>query len=303
MRRLACWVAMLVAPATALWAQETVREGPFEKLLLDGGNAEAWGTAEAVMETATEPVVEGDTCLRFAVDVDHTAGEPKYPIGWPRTFRDFDEPWQRDWSAYDYLRFKALARTSRETLPSRPVGLIIYVPDKPNAYHRTLTELKTNEWVEFRIPLIEVPRHHNVTRWQFFISESDYTHGDRFELFVDDICLLRYAAPTVADLALGQTIAFTEARFVPVRLSLLGLKPEQQDTVACELLAGERTAARGEFTLGRGVHTVWLDLGAEPLAPGEYAVTARLGEQTAGPLKLRLVAGPFAADEKGDASR
>ena len=303
MRRLACWVAMFVVPGTALWAQETVREGPFEKLLLDGGDAEAWGAAEAVIEAATEPVVEGDTCLHFAVDVDHTTGEPKYPIGWPRTFRNFDEPWQRDWSAYDYLRFKAQVRTSREALPSRPVGLNISVPDKPNAYHRTLTELKKNEWVEFTIPLSEIPRHHNVTRWQFFISESDYKHGDRLELFVDDICLLRYAAPTVADFALVQAVAFTDARFVPVQLSLLGLNPDQQATVACEARAAEKLVARTEFPLARGMHTVWLDLGAEPLPPGDYSVTARLGEQTAGSLELRLIEGPFAADEKGDAPR
>jgi hypothetical protein len=285
--------------ASAGAAQEVVREGPFEKLVLDAAQADAWGAAEAVMETVPAPEGVEGVCLRFGVDVDHTTGEPKYPIGWPRTFRNFDEAWQRDWSGYDYLRFRVYTRTSREALPSRPVGLILYTPDKPNAYHRTLTELTKDEWVEFLIPLSEVPRHDSVTRWQFFISESDYQHGDRLELFVREICLLRYAEPTVAELKLGQSVAVVEARHVPVRLALLGLEPEATATVTCELRRGGKPLATTEATLPRGVHIVWLDVG-ERAPPGEYEVVARLGEQVAGPAALRLIAGPFAEGPGGD---
>jgi hypothetical protein len=293
MVRLMWAVALALAGGQTAPAQQIAREGPFEKLVLDGGEAKAWSPAEATLETVTEPVGGAHAALHPGVAVDYKTGEPNYPIGWPRATRPFAEPWQRDWSSWDYFRLRIYTRTSRPGLPGRPLGLTLYTPDKPSAYQRSLPELKKDQWVELLIPIATIPRANDVTRIQLYLSESDYADGDHVDFFVDDLCLLRYFAPAIGLFELGQQAAFADARYVPGTVALLGLPPGEKRTVACELLSGSKVVAGTELALERGTHRVWLDLGTAKRAAGDYSVRARLGESVAGPLPLRLIESPY----------
>ena len=293
MVRLMWAVALALAGGQTAPAQQITREGPFEKLVLDGGEAKAWSPAEATLERATEPIGGAPAALHFGITVDHKTGEPNYPIGWPRANRPFPEPWQRDWSGWDYFRLKVHTRTSRAALPGRPLGLTLYTPDKPSAYQRSLTELRKDQWTELTLPVATIPRADNVTGIQLYLSESDYADGDHVDFFVDDLCLLRYAAPTIGSFELGQRTVFADARYIPARLALLGLPPGDTKTVACELLSGGKVVAGTQLALERGTHQVWLDLGTAKRAAGDYGVRARLGESVAGPLPLRLADSPY----------
>lgn len=288
-------VAAYMTPLQEAFAQQIVREGAMEKLVLDGGeDVSAWAIAEATVMADGSHVKQGAAAMRFAVPVDHYAGQPDYPIGWPRTYRDFNEPWEQDWSEFEFFSVWIYCSTSREALPREPLGLILYAPDKPRAYNRTLTELKKDEWVHIVIPLTEIARHDNVTRIQFYISESRYRHGDTLDFYVDDIALTRYAAPTIDAFSVGQGAIWADARWLPATFRMLGLKPEQQCAVEFQVRRGQRVTARATRSVGAGEQRVWIDLGTRPLPPGSCEVSARLkGTQEWVRAPVRVVTSPW----------
>ncbi|MFQ6098472.1 MAG: hypothetical protein ACE5O2_12170 [Armatimonadota bacterium] len=289
-------MGLFIVGCTSALAQAPVREGPLERLVLDSfADAKAWAVAEATVEPDGEHVKVGRSSLHFGIDVNWQTGEEKYPIGWPRTNRGFDEPWQRDWTAYDFFHFWVYATTSRDSFPNEPLGLILYTPDKPRAYHRTLREIRKDEWVEIRVPVEEIPRCNEVTRIQFFISESRYRHGDRLDFYVSDLALLRYAEPTLDYFAVGQKVTFADARFLPVRTRTFGIPRDGRTRVAFSVHRGGKELATTVQQVGRGEETVWLDLGPKALAAGEYEVRAML-PGARGPARMdtfRVVASPW----------
>ena len=293
---IAAMVAAIVGAALRqASAQMIVREGPMEKLVLDGGeDVSPWGVAEATVTADAAHVKQGETAMHLAIPVDHYAGQPDYPIGWPRTYRDFREPWQQDWSSFEFFSFCIYCATSREALPSEPLGLILYTPDKVRAYNRTLTELKKDEWVHVVIPLNQVPRHESVTRIQFYISESRYSHGDTLDIYVDDIALTRYAEPTIDAFAVGQKAIWSDARWLPATFRMLGLQAGDEAVVEFQVRRGRRVAARATRSVAQGTQRAWIDLGPRALPAGSCEVAARLkGARDWVTAPVRVVASPW----------
>jgi hypothetical protein len=298
MRTTPCLVilAPLAWVCTSALAQTPIRDGPFQKLVLDGfEDTQAWGPAEATVEPDREHVRGGTSALHLGIDVNWETGEKAYPIGWPRTQRSLGERWQQDWTAYDFLHFWVYTTTSRDALPDDPLGLILYTPDKPRAYSRTLSELRKDAWVEIRIPVEAIPRPSQVTFIQFFISESNYRHGDRVDFYISDLALLRYAEPTLDTLRVGQKVMYADARYLPVHVRTFGIPPRARTPLWITVLRAGKAITRASQEVGRGEGMLWIDLGAKPAAPGECEVRARLKESTA-PAKadvFRVVASPW----------
>jgi hypothetical protein len=257
----------------------------------DGSTASEFYVAEATVTTSDKHAELGGTSTLFHIDVDHFAGQPDYPIGWPRTGRDIPEG-QRDWSGYDFLELVIHTETSREALPRDPLGLIVYVPDKPNAYNRTLTELKKGETTRIVIPMSEIPRHDNVTRIQLFISESNYTHGDVLDFYIDDIALTRYAEPFISGVKPLQSIAFSDTTHLGVQFRLLGVAEREKVAVTGRLRQGDEVIGKGEWQLGRGDQEIWIELTAPP-KPGEAVLELFLDEPRE-LAKIRFIESPFA---------
>ena len=281
---------LVVSGATAQTAP------PMERVSIeDGSGAAGWGPAEATVEESAEFAGADGKSLHLHIDVDHTAGEPNYPIGWPRMAMK-PPPELQDWSRFDFLELVIHTETSREALPSSPLGFIAHTPDKQNAYSRNLSELRKGETTTIVIPLSQIPRHNHVPHIQFYISESNYKHGDVLDFYIDDVALTRYAAPTLSDFVPLQSIAFSDAACLGARFRLLGVEEGRTVGVKARLRQGETAIAEVAWELPRGEHEVWLPLKA-PLTPGEAVLELSLDkpQQSA---TLRIVASPFSGGGK-----
>jgi hypothetical protein len=266
--------ALLVA--ALLGSHAAAAEPPLEKRIVFGPeSAPQWSAAESTVETAAEPTRTGAPVLHWHITVDHFAGEPQYPIGWPRANCALREAATRDWSDWDYFQFWVFTGTTRSALPRDPVGLALYTPDKQDAYTRPLSELKKDAWVQVRIPLSQVPRREDVRLMQIHISESNYRHQDQLDFYLDEIALLRYAQPTLLDLAPESEALFADAQQLAVKFQLAGVKAEERVEVVCELRRNGKTVARTAAASGRGPQRVTIDLSRAQPAPGDYDVVGR----------------------------
>ena len=195
-------VTLILTAGFGTYVATAEREPPLEKrIVFSPESAVTWSVAESTVESSTVRTRTGSPVLHWHITVDHFAGEPQYPIGWPRANCALRDAAARDWSGWDYFQFWVYTDTTRAALPREPLGLTLHTPDKQDAYQRPLTEVKQGEWVQVRIPLAQVPRHHDVRLLQVHISESQYRHQDQLDFFFDELALARYAQPTLLDLA------------------------------------------------------------------------------------------------------
>ena len=269
-------------------------EPPLEKRIVFGPeSAPQWSAAESTVETAAEPTRTGSPVLHWHITVDHFAGEVKYPIGWPRANCALRDAAARDWSDWDYFQFWVFTGTTRAALPRDPVGLALYTPDKQDAYTRPLSELKKDEWVQVRIPLAQIPRREDVRLMQIHISESNYRHQDQLDFYLDEVALLRYAQPTLLDLAPENAVMFADAQQLAVKFQLAGVKAEDRVEVVCELRRDGNVVARTAAACGRGPQRMTIDLSRVQPAPGDYDVVARAPGGAEAAARVRLVESPW----------
>jgi hypothetical protein len=287
--------ALLAFTAIAASAPPITRDGALEKLaLFDAAELKAWSTAESTVGVSSAHTRGAAVSLHWHVTVDHTTGEPKYPIGWPRVNRNFPAGPLRDWSAWDYLHGWIFVATYRAALPGTPAGLGLHTPDRAGAYQRPLAELKAGEWVELNLPIASIPRHHDVRQIQFHIAEANYRHGDALDFYFSDLALLRHAAPTLLAFAPESAVLFADAKHLSVRLHLAGVATGQSVAVRCELWRNGRVVAHASVPATRGVQTASFALAPSPLPTGEYELHASLPGQTVpASARLRLVDSPW----------
>jgi len=289
-------LVLLMAPCLALTAvlaqppvREPVREGPLERLMLDDGldtDATLWAPAEAVLTVDPKHAKHGDTSLRLHIDVNWETGEKNYPIGWPRMYRDWPQTPQ-DWSRYDYLDFSIFTESSRPKLPDNPLGLIVKGEKGRKVITRELSELRPGEWTDFRLPLAGVPDLPTMTGFGFYISESNYKHGDVLDFWIDNISLVRFAEPTAAGTVLPEKVMAGDAGYLPLDVNIMGVAPDQTADVVWQLRTGGNSAATGKLSAGRGVTRMYLSLPPAGLKPGDYELALKTGgEALAFPLKV-----------------
>jgi hypothetical protein len=276
------WAMLLAVGALLLAAcgcaqDEAAPEPKMEALVIaDGESGEGWNSAEATMEPSEKYARRGQA-LNFHIEVDHTAGEPNYPIGWPRTYHPIPED-QRDWSQYDFLEFWLYADTSREKLPGTPLGLILRCPDRPNSWDRTLSEATKGEWVHYRIPLADIPNIHDCAAIQFFISESNYKHGDVVDFYIDEIALLRYAEPTIVSLQPLQGLLYRDEGAMRIEVDVSGIAEGETAELSCRLKQGQEMLGGRVTAVQPGRQTFLLEVDLSRLKPGEGVLEAKMME-------------------------
>ncbi|MBU0607919.1 MAG: hypothetical protein KKI08_08515 [Armatimonadetes bacterium] len=290
------WLVLLVAPCLALTAvlaqppvREPVREGNIERMMLDDGldtDAAVWAPAEAVLTVDPKHARHGPTSLRLHIDVNWETGEKNYPIGWPRMYRDWPQE-QRDWTRYDYLDFSIFTETSRPKLPDNPLGLIVKGEQGRKVVTRELTELRPGEWTDYRLPLAGTPDLGTITGVGFYISESNYKHGDVLDFWIDNMSLVRVAEPTAAGTVLLEKVIAGDAGYLPLDLNVMGVAPEAKADLVWQLRTGRNSAATGKLSAGRGLTRMYLPLPPGGLKPGDYELALKAGSETlAFPLKV-----------------
>lgn len=291
----------LIALACALWAclsvalaQDLVTEGDLQKLVVaPADNAKGWEPAEATMTTCTDLTRTGAATLRFHVEMDFSAGEKAYPIGWPRAYYPLKTEALQRWQDYDYLRFWVYTDTPRETLPQSPLTFMAYAPDKARSYSRNLAELRKGEWVKFEIPTSQIATDQPVTRIGVSLAEANYRDHDVIDFTIDEIALVRYATPTLADVTVCPAVAYSDAAQAQARFRVLGL-PTTDTKAAVALKLGDKTLAETAVPVVRGANNVVLNARGTKLEPGEYQVVVRLGDGPATAIPLRVIESPWA---------
>jgi hypothetical protein len=289
------FVANTALPAPAGFA--ILRDGPMEKAaLVDPSDPKTWSAAECTAAPSSDRFKAGTGSWHWHVAVDYYAGEPKYPIGWPRITHAIPPGALRDWSDWDFLHAWIYVETSRAALPAEPAGLGLQTPDRASSYNRPLVELKKDQWVELNLPVRDIPQHRDVRSVQFHIAEANYQHGDGLDFYVNDLSLTRYAEPTAFRLELENGVLFSDAARLAVRFDVLGLKPGDHAKAGCELRLGEKVLAHTEAEVVRGTQRVILELGRQTLAPGEYEVSVSIAGRSS-PIRaaVRVVESPWSS--------
>jgi hypothetical protein len=244
-------------------------------VLADGDGNSVWHTAEATMLPDATHAIKGRS-MRFHIDVNHETGQPDYPIGWPRTYITVPAE-ARDWQKWDFVEFRLYADSSREKLPNTPLGFIVRSPNKANSYQRSVDEVRKDQWVHVRIPTSEMPNPAECTAIQFYVSESNYQHGDVLDFWIDGLALLRYAEPTILSMhSLGE-IQYADARVVRVRVRMTGLDERQTAELSLRLTCQGKTVCRSSTVVRSGSQTIPLVI-SEQLDVGRYELQAQIAD-------------------------
>lgn len=261
-----------------------------ERVLADGEVDSTWSASEATMEPDDTHARAG-RAMRFHIDVNHETGEVNYPIGWPRTYLAFPEG-DRDISGWDFLDFWVYAESSREALPGTPLGLTIRCPDRNSAFNATLGAVRLGEWVHFRFPVSSLPDPTNCAAIQFFISESNYQHGDVIDFWLDDLRLLRYAEPTIIALQPLNQVVYRDQPLLRIAVDLTGLDAGATARVEVGLRRDGEQMTVAAAELGAGLATIPLPLaGARPGVCEAWARVA--GSERTLTQPVRVVSSPW----------
>lgn len=287
--RFFCWlIVFFLGPIIGAQADEP----RMEKLVLADGDADSkWHSAEAEMQPDDTHAMDS-RAMRFHVDVNHKTGQPDYPIGWPRTYMSMPED-TRDWRKWDFVEFWLYADTSRDSLPGTPLGFIVRSPDKPNSYHRTVHEVQKGQWTRVRIPTSDMPSPADCRAIQFFISESNYNHGDVLDFWIDGLALLRYAEPTVISLQPLGRVQYADADVVRIEVGMTGLEEGQTAELLMRLVRDSETVRQGSSLLHSGIQAVPLKVGGN-LDAGCYELQAQIaGSHRTVTEKIRVISSPW----------
>lgn len=146
------------------------------------------GQKEATLLPERALVKEGKQALRFEVRIDHQADESiadqKYPKGWPRIERN-PKP-ALDLSPYGGLSFDVYTESSRPAMPGSSLHVILRDQSGSN-WSANLGELPLKRWKHFRLDFPASFARSAIVHWQFFLSESDYNHGDLAAFIIDNV--------------------------------------------------------------------------------------------------------------------
>ena len=216
---------------------------------------------------------QGRFALKFGNVVDHTQGETNYPIGWPRAGKDMGKTGTTDWSGYDFFECWIYVETNRESLPGTPLSVGFYHSGHRRSSSFPLTQVKKNAWERIVLPVSKLMEPADVKRVQFNISESNYSHGDRVDFFIDDMVLTRFVHPIVAELTLDRNVLFANDKHVIATYRLMGYRGDGDTAIELTIgqggdaLAGKARAKadpQGEvqLTLSDRLHpgTYWAEL-------------------------------------------
>ena len=281
-------IAAALALSTPSVAEKIVREDSIERMvIIDGESLDGWQVTEASLKPSAEHARSGKAML-FEVPIDWHGGEKKYPIGWPRCWLPLKPP--QDWSKWDRLSLWIYADYTRDTLPSRPLGLIITTKEY-GGWQRSLDTLAKGEWRHFVFPLDTIPGRDKVVEIKFFISEAYYHDKETVRFFIDDFELIRYTRPTVVSIEPLARVCYADEPAMPVEVEVLGVPGESTVQLTLRLEAAGRALLETTRAVPRGRCRLALRL-PKGLKPGVYKLVAAVGDTTAS-APLRLVDSPW----------
>ena len=276
---------------------------PMERLVIDNTEDVAdWYNGspdETTLAASDVHAKEGKFSLEFANMVDHTKGEKDYPIGWPRAGKDLKSLGLTDWSDYEYFECWIFVTTSREALPREPLGVGFYHSGPKRSTSFPLVDVRKDEWTRIQIPISKIELAADVQRIQFNISESNYSHGDHVNFYIDDVVLTRFAHPVIGSMAAERRLVYASDHRITARFELLGNKSGKSVDVVLQVGRGDETLARaqGPAVDLHGEITAELEAG-RALTPGPAWMKLTVEDDSGKTLHasqstFRVIEGPF----------
>lgn len=293
--------AAILLAVTAVYADD-LADVPMERLVIDDMEDIAdWGNGspdETKLNASDLHAKEGKFALEFANVVDHTKGEKNYPIGWPRSGKDLKGE-LTDWSDYEYFECWVYVTTSRESLPRNPLGVGFYHSGPKRSSSFPLDDVRKDQWTKIKIPISKIELADDVQRVQFNISESNYSHGDRVNFYIDDVVLTRFAHPVIGAMAARRRLVYANDRRVTAQFELLGNRSGKDVQIVLEVGRGDETIAKASGKAVDLVDEITVDLDpSRPLTTGQSWLRLTLQDKASKPLHsrqadFRVIEGPF----------
>ena len=231
-----------------------------------------WSPAEA--EILSADPVDGHAAFIFHVPVDHFAGEPKYPIGWPRAY--FGGAASINWKDYDAFQFKIYTKMNRDTLPKKAFSLAFRNPDKGKNIEVPFGKdnLRLNEWTTFTMPINRLAKLPSIHTIGFYVCESDFNHGDTLDFTFGGFRLIRSSAVKITSLECNG-ISYRETPALDVKVTAEGSSSTIGKGVPFALTDATGKLIRLEtLPVTRGINEIKMDVSELRLKPGDYQLTA-----------------------------
>ncbi|MBR4675008.1 MAG: hypothetical protein IKP00_11135 [Victivallales bacterium] len=260
------------APFNMLPAQPTGAVQDVEEYFyLDNlASPDQWAPAESEARSADE--VNGHPALTFHVDVDHHAGEPKYPIGWPRMYAR--KPNDFPWKDFDKFEFKIFTKTSSNVIPARAFAFRFAGKPKINIeIGFGSNQLKLNDWTTFSMPLAKVAEATSLSTCGFYISESNYPDKEILDFTFAEIRLVRSSYCKITEME-TQGVRYNTSPTLPVKITVFGPASDCARGVPFQIAQGEKVLRLETLPVVRGNQTLLMDISELNLANGDYTLTA-----------------------------
>jgi hypothetical protein len=247
-------------------------ESPVEHRYLDGlADPKRWDPAEC--ETSVSPrTVWEHPSVRMRIPVDFTAGEKKYPIGWPRMYLNL-KPDEQAWQAYDRFEFQLFTESSRTNLPKRPLMFHVYGSQEQKKLF-PLDLAAIGESKAFTVNVSDLGITGAIMRLGFNINESDYADKDLIDFHLGGFRLARTTVAQVTELKAVAPALFCDSLALPVELVVEGPPEKLAAGLPFQLRSGDRIALSKTVPVTRGRQTLYLPLKDAKLGPGSYALIA-----------------------------
>jgi hypothetical protein len=278
MGRLALVVAVLATSAT--------RGAGAQELLLDGFEAlDGWTKGshkESSIALSDAHVTQGQYALRFTVAIDHTNTDTAYAMSWPSVSRVYPVP--TDLSSYDFLEFDVFFENSRGVDPDFAINVMAKNSAGKDIYRTNFVNLRHGRWAHQKLCIRDIAIAEDFAQLNFFISESNYDHGDVIDFYFDNLRATRatgYIPPPVmpvrhvlartADVALWMEGPAEKVQ----RSEIVDLMGEANPVVNLSLARNETEAVQliVRPLTGDGAGTVSLTI-TEPIGPGGARITS-----------------------------
>ncbi len=229
-----------------------------------------WSPSEA--EARSTDTVNGHPTLTFHIDVDHHAGEPKYPIGWPRMY--MRKPNDIPWKDYDKFEFKVFTKTSSNRLPARAFNLKFSGQPRINIdLSFGPKQLKLNEWIPFSMPTNKLGEITSFSSVGFFISEANYPDKEVLDFTFAEIRLVRSSYCKITEME-TQGVRYNTSPTLPVKITVFGPASDAARGIPFQIARGDKVLRLETLPVVRGNQTLQMDVSELNLTNGDYTLTA-----------------------------
>ena len=257
-----------------------------------------WAPAES--SVALDQVkFSGHTVLKWVTQVDHFAGEPKYPVGWPRmymtNFNKLQPHVPSNWQDWDFFEFDVKMKLENDPLNKNCPVTFVMVGSLP-IHNVPLKKLHDGKIHRVRIPIDRVNNPAKMTRFGFSIAEANYKHGAKltvqagnFHLTRSSVCNIEKVkittpALTVIDAAVKLQLQVTGpandvARGVPFTLSKVG---------------SSKVIRKEMLPVQRGEKEIEIEIDDLKLEPGDYTIELVPGDKARSKkVSFKLLSSPY----------